>query len=207
MSKSLKLVLTALLLVYLVGTSITLFQRGAAIESLQGQLNSANATISKMESDHKFNKMNYDRAVKHWQKVQADTKVSAELYVRSKVSEKQSQLIGYRSELVMNGFREAFRLLTSYERDIFAQSVDLSVYYPSGFVGKLTIRRMNYIPINLGLKTSAGEQLWQAITLPEEQDYKSQWVIFQDGSADKLVDTYHAELKKEGIEIPKPKSL
>ncbi|MEI7792019.1 MAG: hypothetical protein WCI57_00870 [Candidatus Berkelbacteria bacterium] len=207
MSKSLKLVLTALLLVYLVGTSITLFQRGAAIESLQGQLNAANATISKMESDHKFNKMNYDLAVKHWQKVQADTKASAELYVRSKVSEKQSQLIGYRSQLVINGFREAFRLLTPYQRDIFAQSVDLSVYYPSGFVGKLTIQRMDYLPINLGLKTSAGEQLWQAISIAEERDYQSQWTIFEDGSAKKVSETYNRELKKEGIEIPKPKSL
>ena len=197
-----KIALTiALLLVFVLFMFI--HEDNKTLRSITEQLRVTNERVAQLEKIPAFNQANYRRAFKHWQKVQADTKVSAELYVKTKVSEKMSQLVSYRSELVRDGFREAFRILTSSERDIFAQSVDLSIYTLDGHFRKLKVTRTAYIPIYLDDKRSPGEQLWQAITLPEEQDYKSQWVIFKDGSADKIVNAYHAEIKREGIEIPK----
>lgn len=171
------------------------------IKTLQGQLTAANATISKLENDSKFNKMNYWRAVKHWQKFVSDSKITAELSVSNKVvTEHQSELNAFRSELVEDGFRESFRALTPFERDLFAQSVDLTIYTISN--GRLD--EAFYIMINDRSSITPGQQLWKAISLPEEHDYQSQWTIFEDGSGKKVSDAYDRELKKEGIELPKP---
>lgn len=199
-----KIVIVVLTIVITIATCGVIMKQQNAVNSLQTQLSAAKATISKLGKGHTLNKTNYGRAVKHWQKFVSDSKITAELSASNKtVTQKQFELNAFRSELVDDGFVNAFRILTPFERDLFAQSVDLTIYTMDGFIGKQSIERVSFIPINLNDKRSPGEQLWQAISMPEEHDYQSSWTIFEDGSAKKVSEAYNRELKKEGIEIPK----